>query len=387
MNLALKDLINWNESKILINYLSFLFLVFISLYTASKLNLFMLKDLSYAFRPDNFWSYSSSIYRRGSTGEIVYYLDIITGKGIYIFALLIWSLFVLFLIKFLKEIKGELSLLETLLLVISPFLLLYSVDAEIFTLLPFLTLFSRNKFLNVWGTLFLIVVATLIREISLLFYFPVLVSFIVCGQRHIKLFATIVLFALFLIVLYPKPTPTFLLEQTHWSSLELQDTSLYKFADTPLREVLPKHIGFIMSKWEYFIIPVVCFMLLATSMFYKRTLNVLGALYLFSMISVCFVLTVDYGRYFYLFLIFSTLASSSAVSKHFTTFPAILNFKSLNLLGGSLSKIEANKKYLLLFAVFSPSGFWASAYQIKPRFYTLLAESDFLTTIYTYIFK
>lgn len=386
MNLVLK-FNNWNESKVLINYLSFLFLVFISFYVASKLNLFLLKDLSYAFRSDNFWSYSSSIYRRGLTGEIIYYLDMISGKGIYLFALTIWSLFVMFLIKFLKEIKGELSLIEVLLLVLSPFLLLYSVDAEIFTLLPFLTLFSKKQFLNVWGTLFLIVVATLIREISLFFYFPVLVSFIVGGQRCIKLFATLVLFSLFLIVLYPKPSPTFLLEQTYWSSLELQDTSLYEFVDMPLSEVFPKHIGFMMSKWEYFIMPLLCFMLITTSMFYKRTLNVLGALYLFSMITVCFVLTVDYGRYFYLFLIFSTLASSSAVSKYFTTFPAILNFQSLNLLDGSLRKIEANKKYLLLFAVFAPSGFWAGEYQIRPRFYTLMAESDVLSTIYTYILK
>lgn len=374
--------------KNLVTFLLFSFALFIAAYVAMKLNLFMTKELSYPFRADNFWAYSSSIFRRGLTGEIIYNLDILTGKGIYLFTFSIWSFFVLFLARFLKELRRELSVTECILFIFSPFLLLYSVDAEIFTLLPFLTLFSKNHKVCIWGTLALIVISTLIREISLLFYFPVLIYFMINGQRHLKLTAGLILLILLSIALFPKPSPTYFLENSYWSTLELQKHSLYKFSDMPISQVLPMHLDFIFSKWQYFVIPVTCFLLLATSLFYKRTSSALGSLYLFSMISACFVLTVDYGRYFYLFIMLTVLASSPSTYKYFTTFPAILNFNGINsLLGCFLKKIESNKSIILLIAVISPSGYWAGDYQIKPRFYTLMSESDFLTIVYTYLFK
>jgi hypothetical protein len=285
------------------------------------------------------------------------------------------------------EIRKELTLLETILFIFSPLFLIYNVDAEIFTLLPFLVLSHKDEKIRVWGGIFLIILACLIREISLLFFFPVLISFILNEKKLNRIISSFTLIFLILFTISPTPPPTYFLENTYWMDrgIDLKSYNLYQFADMRATEIITIHLGYILSKIELVVVPVLCFMLFILSVFYKRTQSLTGTIYILVMVSTCFLLTVDYGRYFYLFVMFIFLASQKKTTKLFSTFPTIPIIKDSSPIKRTLQKVEAYKIYLLLILVFSPSGFWAGAYQLTPRFYTLLIENTFFRQ-YTYFF-
>ena len=359
---------------------------FILIYTAFNLNLFLTSDQLYSFRPDNFWSYTSSIFRRGLAGEIIYRAQLLTGNGIYLFSLAIWLMFALSLMLFLKEVINErLRAVEIIFLILSPFILLYSIDTEIFCLLPFLTLFSKNEKVRNLGTLCLIIISVLFREFSLLLYFPVILHFILKGSKGIKISYTLAFLFILFVIFMPKPTPTYILENTIWNDLQLRNTNLYKFTEMSLKDVLPIHIGFISEKWHYFITAVICFILFTASTFYAKTKSIIGVFYLLITIAICFILTVDYGRYFYLFLIFYFIASNHKISSYFCTFPQSLQkIDDIKLFHSFFTFVGKHKLLILIIATLAPSGYWSGEYQIKPRFITLLAENDFLRMIYFY---
>ena len=297
--------------------------LFLAITAALQLNIFHTTDQLYTFRPDNFWAYSSMIFRRALTGEFLYYLDLITGHGIYLFSVLIWLTFLLFLVAYLSELKKEFNSIGLLLCLLSPVFLLYQVDAEIFMLLPFITLYSKSNFVQNWGTLILIVFSVLIRELSLLFFFPVLVTFILQGRMALKA-ATITALLLLLVFLFsPKPAPTFYLENNYWNAQGFHTTHsfigskhLYDFVSMPLSDLLSLHISLlkeIENGWFLLGLPLISFMGLFAGIFYARTKSVGGTLYSIGLVSVSFILTLDYGRYFYLFFMFALFASSNQV--------------------------------------------------------------------------
>jgi len=174
------------EKKHIINLALLSSALFISLYAGLKLNIFLTSEDPYSFRVDNFWAFSSSIFRRALNGELIYRINLATGHGIYIYSLFIWITFLIFLYLAIREIKETLTFYDLFLLLISPALLLYRVDSEIFALLPFLTLLNPNKNIRLWGTIALIIISTLFKEISFLFFLPVLLYFFINGNISIK---------------------------------------------------------------------------------------------------------------------------------------------------------------------------------------------------------
>lgn len=348
---------------------------FLMLYSGFKLNIFLLFDVDFAFREDNFWSYSSSIFRRGMVGEVIYFIDVLTGNGAYIFSCLIWLTFLVFLAKTLSYMKDSLSLIELSIFLISPCFLLYSVDSEIFTLLPFLALMSSNHVVKLWGGLLLIALAISIREISFLFYFPILIYMFIFEKVEIKLVSLLILILSLFLLLYPKPDPTFLLEDTHWSDkgYELKDHHLYQFVTMGIYDVLAYHFGYFRDKLFYIVIPLLSFISLSIIFFYQRTKDSVAALYYLGMVSVCFILTIDYGRYFYLFWMYAILSSHPKVSYLFIKPWSFINFRP-DFIDRGLSWLYQFRTLFLVTLVLAPSGYWIGVYQLYPRIMTLVHE-------------
>ena len=367
-----KFISNSNNLSIIFIMLAFLFL---ALYSGFKLNVFFLFDVDYTFREDNFWSYSSSIFRRGMVGEVLYNLDLLTGNSFYIFSFVIWITFLYFLFMSLVYVRKCFSLFELSAFLISPCFLLYSVDSEVFTLLPFLTLFNSSNRVRIWGTLLLIAFSISIREISLLFYFPVLVYLIVYEKSIVKVGSFFVLLLSLVCILIPKPEATFMLEDTYWADkgYSLKSHHLYLFVDMGILDVLDYHLGYFRDKASYIIIPLFCFIALLVVFFFQRTRDSIATIYLFFMVSVCFVLTIDYGRYFYLFWIYTVLSSHSKVSYMFVRPWGFITIRP-NIIERILVRLGSYRVLILVFFTLAPSGYWIGVYQLTPRFMTLLNE-------------
>jgi hypothetical protein len=196
-----------------------------------------------------------------------------------------------------------------------------------------------------------------------------------------------VLALLLVFLFFPKPAPTFYLENNYWSTQGvfsapafILNKGLYRFVSMPLSDLLTFHLSVLKEiKYGWFLLglPITSFMGLFVGVFYSRTKSVEGTLYAIALISVSFFLTLDYGRYFYVFFMFALLASSNSVKLYFTTFPK-LPFIRLDHATKLFEKIALYRMYFLLTLIIAPSGFWAEKFTVHPRIFTFLHELIFL---------
>ncbi len=368
------------QPKQLINRINII--VFIA--SSSVLTLSLLKrDLcpylfggnEYTFRPDNFWAYSSGFFRRGFVGELIYWLDIITGYGPRFFSAILLTSFVLSAITAILIARRNTTIPEQILICISPIFLLYRVDSEILLFLPFAVIFLWNGKNKNYFILVSIILSMCIREIALLYYFPVLLGFVFSRNINLRISSISALAAWTFCFIFLHNV-NYNLEHTYWPNqgiTNLMDNHLYKFSTMPFKQVIFLHVGFIYDNILLITPGILSFFTFAYIYIVKKYNTIIPAVWFLLTTALFFILTVDYGRYYYFLFIFLLFFTCSTGRKYF-------QFKEISYIGHLvaspiLSRIDNfSSGYinrcglisLLIFAL-SPSGFWADSYTIYPR--------------------
>jgi|GEM_PF-2462362 len=335
-----------------------------------------LKGFEYGFRADNFWSYSSGIYRRGIVGEIIYWLDLATGIGPQLFSALLYAASISVLIAVGRIVAKEFSLLELALLGLSPIFWLYGVDAEIFMLLPLVGMLAFPQWWTGGVLLASIAIAGLVREISFILYSPVLLTMLL--QRGLALrLGVLALVGGFAVLLATEPdAPTFFLENGHWTEhgiAGLAEHGMYQFAAMPFSELLDRHWRLMENGFAlgvFFWAAVGLFILTYVA---EKTGSGLAVLWLLLVYGVCSILSIDHGRYGYFYFAFALMISAPAARSYF-------QMETLNLpLGQTVGRIMAPVTDMLarsarplriacLFvAVVAPSGLYVGKMVPLPR--------------------
>lgn len=367
--------------RLTLNRLSSLFLLLalaFAFFNSARLLFFpMLQGEAYGFRDDNFWSLTSGFYRRFLPGDFLYYTDLVTSFGIEIYSLVLITLFGFFAILVYRELNITLQPIEKIILSLSPIVLLYQVDSEIFLLLPILPLlFIKDRSAREATFLLLLLFSIFVRELSILFYAPVLLWIIVQSPIKLKIAATSIVAIFVFSILFLSGEPTYGLERDYWPAQgvsDLETTHLYQFAEKSITEVLALHLSLIQ---EYFIIfapGVVLFLLLCCTYIYRRTSTAYPVVFFIVLCLVSFVLTIDYGRYYYLFFFLCVFLSSDNVRGYYQL-PRGLDalfgriFEYVNASFQNLSRVS---KYFFAATaaafVLAPVGYYIEYYDPWPR--------------------
>ena len=336
---------------------------------------------TFGFRPDDFWSYSSGFRRRALPGELIYRIDLLTGAAPLLFSVLLWASTLVVFAALLSEIHRTLPWPQVLLLLSSPVLLIYEVDTEILLLLPFAAL-GLPASLRPWGLLLAILLAMAIRELALLFYAPMLWALLLRGSPALRLMTVLTTAAAVLVLLAPV-TPDYHLEREYWPERGidgLRSTHLYGFAELGLADVVPMHLEMIRAHLVQALPGFVAFLLFCCGLLRARTGRPLPALWFLVVYLVFAVLSVDYGRYHYLFFAWALFASTEVASPWF-------DFREVETLGRRMAPrtVEAFDAalcwlheragmVLLVIFVLAPAGPWVERYELHPRFVEFALE-------------
>jgi hypothetical protein len=330
----------------------------------------ILSGLAFGFRDDTFWAWSSGFTRRGLSGEVIYRLDLLTGAGPFLFSVLLVAVFAVIAVMALDEMYRRLTAMQFALLCLTPVVLIYRVDAEILILLPFLGLILARGAGRGPVTLALIAVATLTRELALVLFLPVLLTLATAGPVWLRV-TTVVTVAALALPFVLGSQPTYALETLYWPEHGvpgLRDMIMYRFAEMGLAEVLGLHLGFWAEDGLIVLPSILVFLALALSVLVPAgPQGPRAALVFLPLVAAMFILTVDYGRYFYFLVFYLALA----------TRPDCLPFFDLRdwrgLPGPEAVMARAghwaarHRTAVLVAFALVPSGFWTNEYQALPR--------------------
>lgn len=335
----------------------------------------VLSGLPFGFRDDTFWAWSSGFARRGLPGEVIYRLDLLTGAGPFLFSVLLIAAFAGVAVLALGELYRRLPRVQFALLCLTPVVLIYRVDAEVLILLPFFGLILVRGAWRGPVTLALIAAATLTRELALVLFLPVLITLTTTGPVRLRA-ATVATVAGLALPFALGGQPTYALETLYWPEHGvpgLRDMIMYRFAEMGLGELLRLHLGFWAEDGLIVLPSILVFLALALSILVPAgSQGPRAALVFLPLVLVMFILTVDYGRYFYLLVFYLALA----------TRPDCLPFFDLRDRCG-LPQAEAvvaraghwaarhRTAILAVFAVV-PTGFWTNEYEALPRVFLFL---------------
>jgi len=340
----------------------------------------ILSGLPFGFRDDTFWAWSSGFARRGLPGEVIYRLDLLTGTGPFLFSVLLIAVFAGIAVLALGELHRRLPGAQFALLCLTPVVLIYRVDAEVLILLPFLGLIlARGTWLGP-VTLVLIAVATLTRELALVLFLPVLVTLAITGPVWLRAITLATVAALSLpFVLGGQPT--YALETLYWPDHGvpgLRDMIMYRFAEMGLSELLHLHLGFWAENWLIVLPSILVFLALALSILVPAgPQGSRAALVFLPLVGAMFILTVDYGRYFYLLVFYVILATRPDCLPFFD----LRDWRGLPAAEAGLARVghwtARHRTAVLAAFALVPSGFWTNEYQALPRvvlFLRMMAE-------------
>ena len=272
---------------------------------------------SYAFRDDNFWAYSSGIYRRALPGELMYQIDRLTGLGPETLLAAIFISFAFVVLAVGRVIWRTISLPELILIVISPIVFFFEIDAEIFLFLPFLAIRYAPEVWRWPAILILIIIATSIREIAVILYSPVLLLMLTrCGWRmRIGAAAFLGVFTLSLVA--PLGEATLFLETTYWPAQGiggLADKSLYQFVNLSFSDLMREyHLPVLTEYGAMWVIPWIGLGMFLIAYVARETRSGLFTLWFLALYISISILSIDHGRYAYFCFCFAVLASSPSV--------------------------------------------------------------------------
>lgn len=341
-------------------------------------------DRAYTFRPDNFWAWSSGIYRRAMLGELLILVDRNTGYGPEILSGMIYATFLVVAAAVCFLLRRSLTIPELILLSLTHFVIFYFVDAEIFLFLPMAAILMPRFQGQQAVVLLLIVVATVIRELAILLYSPVLLYFIQRGTKWIRIGVVLYLIAFVATIMMPG-SPNFSAEKLYWEPrgiTGLIDEHLYLFVDMSLIEVLARHLNRISNNLLFggglWLLNAV-FLIVYIS--HKTRSGILAA-WFFGVYVVSSLLSIDHGRYAFFFLAFSVFITTERGHSWF-------NFEDLNkrlprlimdVLDRPTCWIADRRRFILPIVlsllVVAPSGGWVGGVDWPPRIYVYIEKAQ-----------
>jgi len=337
---------------------------------------YLIYDVTFWFREDNFWSYSSGFSRRALIGELLYWFQAFLGIGPWILSIFIYLAFIPLLAAMCRELFKTASPLIIILLMFTPFALSYGADAEIFLLLPLLAMTGTESDRQKLTVLALIAAVSLIREIALILYIPVLLRFISRESGALRYLSIAYIGVMLFSLVYDFGAPNFSLETGFWPQhgvSGLEDTVLYGFATTSLGELIAIHYE---STMHYPVLALIQWGLLAGAMFFylaHRNVPPLVFGWFIAMFAVSSVLTIDHGRYAYMFFMFAVLLSSDVRKSWFDfDLPALPPIRwatdlTQSLMTAMMRVAGIALPVVLALLIISPSGFHTGDMDWTPR--------------------
>lgn len=331
-------------------------------------------DLPFAFRSDNFFSFSGGQIRRGLIGEKLILIQSWGLDAILLYSIFLLAFFVFLYAYIFPKLLQTFKVSEVILILLSGFFLMPGLDREMFLLLPAIYFFLRRKF-DFLFYVFLAITA-FVHELSLLLYFPFIWDLALRvwkEKRLLPMSYLLLITSSFGAVVLLKSELNLIPEKSFWPQYGisgLEDHFLYTFAGKGLGATLKLHASVILGKVQslYAIPGLLAFFVLVT-----LTLKRFGAagisIYYFVAINILlFLLTIDYGRYFYLLFFFYLLLSQTGLLNRADK--ALSSFKFL--LPKFIARVLAfNFSYswyfmaLLIFAL-APFGYWLGDTLIEP---------------------
>lgn len=333
-------------------------------------------DLAFSFRSDSFFSFSGGQFRRGFIGEFLFQMQSAGLPAILMYSLLLLLLFALLYAWLFPKLLVSFKASEILLILLGGFFLMPGIDREIFMLLPAVYFFLRPRLdLGFFAILFLL---AFIHEMSLLLYFPFMWAAFRQMQKEgkwAKLLYLLPVLLAYLTAIVWKGHPNYLPEREFWPQfgiLNLEDHFLYSFAGKGLLATLKLHASVFLGKVEslYALPGLISFFGILYLLLRRFGASVYSMAYYLAVTVLFFMLTIDYGRYFYLLFFFYLLLSQSGLLAKADA--ALADFKFLippflrNWL--SLDFSHLHFQILLLIFALAPFGYWLGDTQLSPAF-------------------
>lgn len=339
-------------------------------------------DLAFSFRSDNFFSFSGGQIRRGLIGEGLLQLQSIGVDAIVSYSLLLLiSYFLLYTFVFPK-LLASFRVSEVLLILLSGFFLMPGIDRELFMLLPAVYYFARRK--EDAGFYLLIALNAFIHELALLLYFPFiwgLLQNLIRDRRLPQLLYLLVIGASFGSVILLKSELNLVPEREFWplhGVSGLEEHFLYSFAGKGLMATLKLHGSVILGKVEtlYAIPGLLAFFLLLAMSLRRFDAKAIVVYYYLAINALLFVLTIDYGRYFYLLFFFYLLVAQSGLllkaEQSLSSFKFLMPAFVERLLSFEYSA-RIFRWVLVLFAI-APFGYWLGDTILEPALWQELEQ-------------
>lgn len=341
------------------------------------------KTLSYAFRDDDFFSFTSGHIRRGLIGELLYTLQRNDINSIIAFTALLLLTFLLIYGKILFRTIQTLPLTERHLLLLTPFVLNMGIDRELFILLPLVWYFYRKQ----TDIFFYLIIAIIlfVHEIALLFYLPFILALFLKSSPIKRISRTIAIGSMIgaLAILFGvKEQISNTLEISFWPAqgvTGLTATYLYTFGGMPVSKLLYNHGSILLLNIQtlYALPGILLFLAYSFSCLNrKKWLPYTTAFYL-GVNALFFIMTIDYGRYFYhLFFLYLFLQTSGLAEKSEATLRSIAQpiiGKWMDLLPEI--KFQQYHIWILILFINAPIGYWVKDTELSPRW---LQEIQFL---------
>ena len=333
------------------------------------------KTLSYAFRDDDFFSFTSGHIRRGLIGELLYTLQRNDINSIIAFTVLLLVSFLLIYGKLFFRIIQSLPLAERYLLLLTPFVLNMGIDRELFILLPLVWYFYRKQ----TDLFFYLIIAIIlfVHEIALLFYLPFILALFLKSSPIKGLNKTIAIGSLIsaLAILFGiKEQITNILEISFWPAQGvpgLTETYLYTFGGMPVSKLLRNHGSILLLNIEtlYALPGILLFLAYSFSCLNRNKWLPYTTTFYLGVNALFFIMTIDYGRYFYhLFFLYLFLQSSGLAEKAEVTLQHLAQSivgKWMHLL--PQINFQRYHIWILIFFINAPIGYWVKDTELSPR--------------------
>lgn len=329
---------------------------------------------AFTFRSDNFYSFSGGQIRRGLIGELLIALQSIGLPAILLYSLLLLVTYAFFYLWIFPRLVLTFKRSEYLLILLSGLFLMPGIDREIFMLIPAVYYFFYRRMDT--GFYLLLALIAFVHELSLLLYFPFILSLFQKTIKEFKFssFGTLLLvIASYAAVLLFSGKLNLSPELDFWPRYGIQgiqDHYLYEFTGMKLLDALHLHAAYmwtfprtkfaLIGLAAYFVVVLLSFKRLGAS-------PLLTAFYLLTNF-VIFVLTIDHGRYFYLLFFFYLLLLSTGLLKEAEQ--AIKPFERFmpKFIERWLSFDYKSNYYLVAMVIFAlaPFGYYAGGTQYTP---------------------
>lgn len=339
-------------------------------------------DLAFAFRSDNFFSFSGGQIRRGLIGEVLLSMQKLGLPSVLMYSLLLLLLFSFIYLWVFPRLLRPFRPLEIILILVSGFFLMPSVDRELLMILPALYFFLRRK--QDWGFYGLIALSAFIHELSLLLYFPFIWSLfkeLLQTKKWKQLVPLLVIAISYASVILIKGSMSLDPELNYWPQFGisgLEDRFLYTFAGKGIVATLKLHASvFLGDPQAWMALPgMISYFVILLLLLRRFGASPKVISYYLAINLLLFVLTIDYGRYYYFLFLFYLLLTQSGMLV--SAGKALQSFRFLMpaFVGKILNFPFSHRAFsiaLLIFAL-APFGYWIGDTLAQPVLWQELAQ-------------